>query len=44
MASSVEQPAARDDVDEIELELLLEGVYRCYGFRGMERPAGGQQY
>ena len=32
MASSVEQPAARDDVDEIELELLLEGVYRCYGF------------
>ena len=32
MASSVEQPAARDDVDEIELELLLEGVYRRYGF------------
>jgi chemotaxis protein methyltransferase CheR len=32
VASSVEQPAARDDVDEIELELLLEGVYRCYGF------------
>ena len=34
MASSVEQPeaAARDDVDEIELSLLLEGVYRRYGF------------
>jgi chemotaxis protein methyltransferase CheR len=32
MASSVEQPAAREDVDEIELELLLEGVYRRYGF------------
>lgn len=32
MASSVEEPAARDDVDEIELELLLEGVYRRYGF------------
>src|SRR6476619_3281399 len=32
MASSVEQPAARDDVDEIELALLLEGVYRRYGF------------
>ena len=32
MASKVEQPAARDDVDEIELELLLEGVYRRYGF------------
>jgi len=30
----VEQPAseARDDVDEIELALLLEGVYRRYGF------------
>jgi chemotaxis protein methyltransferase CheR len=33
MTSSVEQPAAaRDDVDEIELSLLLEGVYRRYGF------------
>jgi chemotaxis protein methyltransferase CheR len=32
MASSVEEPAARDDVDEIELQLLLEGVYRRYGF------------
>jgi chemotaxis protein methyltransferase CheR len=32
MASSVEEPAARDDLDEIELELLLEGVYRRYGF------------
>jgi chemotaxis protein methyltransferase CheR len=32
--TSVEQPAseARDDVDEIELALLLEGVYRRYGF------------
>ena len=28
----VEQQAARDDVDEIELALLLEGVYRRYGF------------
>jgi chemotaxis protein methyltransferase CheR len=28
----VEQPATRDDVDEIELALLLEGVYRRYGF------------
>src|ERR1041384_6185594 len=33
MASKVEQEAAqRDDVDEIELSLLLEGVYRQYGF------------
>jgi chemotaxis protein methyltransferase CheR len=33
MASRVEQQAAeRDDVDEIELALLLEGVYRRYGF------------
>ena len=33
MASPVEQDAAqRDDVDEIELALLLEGVYRRYGF------------
>jgi chemotaxis protein methyltransferase CheR len=27
-----EQPAEREDVDEIELALLLEGVYRRYGF------------
>ena len=27
-----EQAAERDDVDEIELALLLEGVYRRYGF------------
>jgi chemotaxis protein methyltransferase CheR len=27
-----EQAAPRDDVDEIELALLLEGVYRRYGF------------
>jgi chemotaxis protein methyltransferase CheR len=32
MASSVEQPAARDDLEEIELALLLEGVFRKYGF------------
>jgi chemotaxis protein methyltransferase CheR len=33
VASKVEQQAAeRDDVDEIELALLLEGVYRRYGF------------
>src|SRR5213595_4349763 len=33
MASRVEQQAAeRDDVDEIELALLLEGVFRQYGF------------
>ena len=33
MASKVDQQAAeRDDVDEIELALLLEGVYRRYGF------------
>jgi chemotaxis protein methyltransferase CheR len=33
MASKVdEQAAPRDDVDEIELSLLLEGVYRRYGF------------
>ena len=32
MASSVEEQAARDDVDEIELSLLLEGIYRRYGF------------
>jgi chemotaxis protein methyltransferase CheR len=27
-----EEPAARDDLEEIELSLLLEGVYRKYGF------------
>jgi chemotaxis protein methyltransferase CheR len=27
-----QEPAQRDDVDEIELALLLEGVYRRYGF------------
>jgi chemotaxis protein methyltransferase CheR len=32
MASSVEQPAARDDLEEIELALLLEGMFRKYGF------------
>ena len=33
MPSKVDQQAAeRDDVDEIELALLLEGVYRRYGF------------
>lgn len=33
MASKVEREATqRDDVDEIELALLLEGVYRRYGF------------
>jgi chemotaxis protein methyltransferase CheR len=28
----VEQPPARDDLEEIELSLLLEGVFRKYGF------------
>ena len=33
MASPAEQqPETRDVVDEIELQLLLEGVYRRYGF------------
>jgi len=32
MASPVEQATQRDDVDEIELALLLEGIYRRYGF------------
>jgi chemotaxis protein methyltransferase CheR len=31
-AGSSEHPSARDDVEEIELALLLEGVYRKYGF------------
>jgi chemotaxis protein methyltransferase CheR len=29
---STEHPPARDDLEEIELSLLLEGVYRKYGF------------
>jgi chemotaxis protein methyltransferase CheR len=32
MAKVEQEPAQRDDVDEIELALLLEGVYRRYGF------------
>ena len=32
MAQLVEQQPARDEVDEIELALLLEGVFRRYGF------------
>jgi chemotaxis protein methyltransferase CheR len=31
-AAATKQPPARDDVDEIELALLLEGVFRRYGF------------
>jgi chemotaxis protein methyltransferase CheR len=31
-AGSSERSPARDDVEEIELSLLLEGVYRKYGF------------
>jgi chemotaxis protein methyltransferase CheR len=31
-AGSSESRSARDDVEEIELSLLLEGVYRKYGF------------
>jgi chemotaxis protein methyltransferase CheR len=31
-AGSEERPPARDDLEEIELSLLLEGVYRQYGF------------
>jgi chemotaxis protein methyltransferase CheR len=31
-AGSSEHPPARDDVEEIELSLLLEGVFRKYGF------------
>jgi chemotaxis protein methyltransferase CheR len=27
-----EQPSARDDVEDIEVALLLEGIYRRYGF------------
>jgi chemotaxis protein methyltransferase CheR len=32
VASQVEQQPARDDLEEIELSLLLEGVFRQYGF------------
>jgi chemotaxis protein methyltransferase CheR len=32
MAKVEQEAAQRDDVDEIELALLLEGVYRRYGF------------
>jgi chemotaxis protein methyltransferase CheR len=38
-SSSVEQPAARDDLEEIELALLLEGVFRKYGFDFREYAA-----
>src|SRR5437660_5214020 len=31
-AGREERPPARDDLEEIELSLLLEGVYRQYGF------------
>jgi len=31
-AGSSEHPPARDDLEEIELSLLLEGVFRKYGF------------
>src|SRR5947209_18472623 len=31
-AAREERPPARDDLEEIELSLLLEGVYRQYGF------------
>jgi chemotaxis protein methyltransferase CheR len=31
-AGSSEQPPARDDLEDIELALLLEGVFRKYGF------------
>jgi len=31
-AGSSEQPPARDDLEEIELALLLEGIFRQYGF------------
>src|SRR5436853_4072617 len=27
-----EQPSARDDVEDIEVALLLEGIFRRYGF------------
>jgi chemotaxis protein methyltransferase CheR len=38
-AGSEEQPPARDDLEEIELSLLLEGVYRRYGFDFREYAA-----
>ena len=31
-AGSSEQPPARDDLEDIELALLLEGIFRKYGF------------
>src|ERR1043165_5828112 len=31
-AGREDRPPARDDLEEIELSLLLEGVYRQYGF------------
>src|SRR5438445_13620194 len=31
-AGREERPPARDDLEELELQLLLEGVYRQYGF------------
>ena len=31
-SGSGEHPPARDDLEEIELSLLLEGVFRTYGF------------
>jgi chemotaxis protein methyltransferase CheR len=38
-AGSEEQPPTRDDLEEIELSLLLEGVYRRYGFDFREYAA-----
>jgi chemotaxis protein methyltransferase CheR len=38
-AGSGEHPPARDDLEEIELSLLLEGVYRRYGFDFREYAA-----
>jgi chemotaxis protein methyltransferase CheR len=38
-AGSQEHPPARDDLEEIELSLLLEGVYRRYGFDFREYAA-----
>jgi chemotaxis protein methyltransferase CheR len=38
-AGSGEHQPARDDVEEIELALLLEGVYRTYGFDFREYAA-----
>jgi chemotaxis protein methyltransferase CheR len=38
-AGSDEHPPTRDDLEEIELSLLLEGVYRKYGFDFREYAA-----